>query len=177
MKKLAQIKKKLYLCALVFAQTQENCLVKGEKHNEMTKPLHTISSNANIHVFGTTGAASSSPSTGGWSSLSNKKTASFSTIQQEVIQTVTYFPGHTYKAYNPNEGTLYTEQPQGPRRIAFPGQGDSGYVPPTGQTDPNFASPIGDPLLPILLLVCLYTIGRSLISRIKKLKTSNVLKS
>ena len=143
----------------------------------MTQPLHTISSTTNIQAFGSTGLTSATPSTGGWSSLSVTKTASFSTIQKEVSLSVTYSPGHTYKAYNPNEGTLYTEQPQGPRRIAFPGQGDSGYVPPTGQTDPNFASPIGDPLLPILLLVCLYTIGRSLISRIKKLKTSNVLKS
>ena len=108
----------------------------------MTKPLHTISSTANMQVFGTTGAASATPSTGGWSSLSTTKTASFSAIQKEINQAVTYSPGHTYKAYNPVEAAtqaLYTEQPQGPRRsIAFPGGG----TPPTGQTDPSFASPI-----------------------------------
>lgn len=143
----------------------------------MTQPLHTISSTANMQVFGTTGAASATPSTGGWSSLSTTKTASFSTIQKEVIQTVTYSPGHTYKAYNPVEAAaqaLYTEQPQGPRRsIAFPGGG----TPPTGQTDPEFASPIGEPLFPILLLACLYTIGRCLASYIRKLKSANPLKS
>ena len=85
----------------------------------MTQPLHTISSTANIQVFGTTGATSATPSTGGWSSLSTTKTASFSAIQKAVVQTVTYSPGHTYKAYNPAEEaaqTLYTEQPNGPRR-------------------------------------------------------------
>ena len=52
----------------------------------MTKPLHTISSTANMQVFGTTGAASATPSTGGWSSLSTTKTASFSAIQKEVVK-------------------------------------------------------------------------------------------
>jgi hypothetical protein len=143
----------------------------------MTKPLHTTSSTANIQVFGTTGPASATPSTGGWSSLSTTKTASFSTIQKEVSQAVSYSPGHIYKAYNPVEvatQALYTEQPQGPRRsVAFPGEG----TPPTGQTDPSFASPIGEPLFPILLLACLYTIGRCLASYIRKLKSANPLKS
>ena len=143
----------------------------------MTQPLHTISSTANMQVFGTTGPASVTLSTGGWSSLSITRTASFSSIQNEVIQTVTYSPGHTYKAYNPAElatQALYTEQPHGPRRsIEFPGGG----TPPTGQTDPSFASPIGEPLFPILLLACLYTIGRCLASYIRKLKSANPLKS
>ena len=144
----------------------------------MTKPLHTTSSTANIQVFGTTGPASATPSTGGWRSLSTTKTVSFSTIQKEISQAVTYSPGHTYKAYNPVEvaaQALYTEQPQGPRRsIAFPG---AGGTPPTGQTDPTFASPIGEPLFPILLLACLYTIGRCLAAYIQKLKSANPLKS
>ena len=168
MKKLAQVKKKLYLCALVFAQTQENCLVKSEKHDEMTKPLHTIS-NANIHVFGTTGAASSSPSTGGWSSLSNKKTASFSTIQQEVIQTVTYSPGHTYKAYNPAEAaaqTLYTEQPNGPRRAPGP---NGGSTPAIGEDKPG--SPVGDMLLPMLVIA----LGYIVVKLFRNRKTSQAL--
>ncbi len=142
----------------------------------MTKALHTTSS-ASMQSFGNTGAAYATPSTGGWNSLSTTKTASFSTIQEEINQAITYSPGHTYKAYNPVEvatQALYTEQPHGPRRsIEFPGGG----TPPTGQTDPSFASPIGEPLFPILLLACLYTIGRCLASYIRKLKSANSLKS
>ena len=116
----------------------------------MTKPIHSISSTASMHSFGTTGAVSASPSTGGWSSLSTTKTASFSSIQQEVIQTVTYSPGHTYKAYNPNEDaqTLYTEQPNGPRRTN--GRGDVIDGPAVGQV------PVGDMLLPLLAMAASY---------------------
>ena len=117
----------------------------------MTKPLHTVSSSANIQVFGATGPASATPSTGGWNSLSTTKTASFSTIQKEVIQTVTYSPGHTYKAYDPAEEaaqTLYTEQPQGPRRSRGEEQGG----PVTGEM------PVGDMLLPLLAMAAAYII-------------------
>ena len=117
----------------------------------MTKPIHSISSTASMHSFGTTGAVSASPSTGGWSSLSTTKTASFSSIQQEVIQTVTYSPGHTYKAYNPAEEaaqTLYTEQPNGPRRTN--GRGDVIDGPAVGQV------PVGDMLLPLLAMAAAY---------------------
>ena len=111
----------------------------------MTQPLHTISSTASIQVFGTTGAASATPSTGGWSSLSTTKTASFSAIQKEVVQTVTYSPGHTYKAYNPAEAatqSLFTEQPHGPRRSNDRGPG----------SDAVGEVPIGDLLLPLLAM-------------------------
>ena len=116
----------------------------------MTQPLHTISSTANIQVFGTTGPASATLSTGGWSSLSTTKTASFSSIQNEVIQTVTYSPGHTYKAYNPAETsqTLHTEQPNGPRRTN--GRGDVIDGPAVGQV------PVGDMLLPLLAMAAAY---------------------
>ena len=138
----------------------------------MTQPLHTISSTANIQVFGTTGPASATPSTGGWSSLSTTKTASFSAIQKEVVQTVTYSPGHTYKAYNPVEEasqTLYTEQPQGPRRSnSRPGvPGDNGETPPaTGQL-----LPVGDMLLPLLAMAAAYIIVKLFRNR----KTSQAL--
>ncbi len=138
----------------------------------MTKPIHSISSTASMHSFGTTGAVSASPSTGGWSSLSTTKTASFSTIQKEVIQTVTYSPGHTYKAYNPVEAatqTLYTEKPQGPRRSnSRPGvPGDNGETPPaTGQL-----LPIGDMLLPLLAMAAAYIIVKLFRNR----KTSQAL--
>ena len=119
----------------------------------MTKPLHTISSTANMQVFGTTGAASATPSTGGWSSLSTTKTASFSAIQKEVVQTVTYSPGHTYKAYNPAEAasqTLFTEQPQGPRRS----RGEN----PGGPAVGDASVPAGDMLLPLLVMAAAYIV-------------------
>ena len=134
----------------------------------MTKPIHSISSTASMHSFGTTGAVSASPSTGGWSSLSTTKTASFSTIQQEVIQTVTYSPGHTYKAYNPNEAaqTLYTEQPNGPRRSREEETPDGSS---TGQLYPG--SPVGDMLLPFLAMAAAYIIVKLFRNR----KTSQTL--
>ena len=121
----------------------------------MTKPIHSISSTASMHSFGTTGAVSASPSTGGWSSLSTTKTASFSSIQNEVIQTVTYSPGHTYKAYNPAElaaQTLYTEQPSDPRRTN--GRGDN----PGGNAVGDATIPVGDMLLPLLTMAAAYMI-------------------
>jgi hypothetical protein len=131
----------------------------------MTKPLHTISSTANMQVFGTTGAASATPSTGGWSSLSTTKTASFSTIQKEVSQTITYSPGYTHKAYNPAEAaaqTLYTEQPQGPRRIGPEG-------PAIGEDE--LGSPIGDMLLPMLVIA----LGYIVVKLFRNRKTSQAL--
>jgi hypothetical protein len=135
----------------------------------MTQPLHTISSTANIQVFGTTGAASATPSTGGWSSLSTTKTASFSTIQKEVVQTVAYSPGHTYKAYNPAEAaaqTLYTEQPNGPRRSR---EEETPAGSSTGQLYP--VSPVGDMLLPLLAMAAAYIIVKLFRNR----KTSQTL--
>ena len=118
-----------------------------------------------MHSFGTTGAVSASPSTGGWSSLSTTKTASFSSIQNEVIQTVTYSPGHTYKAYDPNEAsqTLYTEQPNGPRRAPGPGG------PAIGEDKPG--SPIGDMLIPMLVIALGYVVVKLFRNR----KTSQAL--
>lgn len=119
----------------------------------MTKPLHTISSTANIQVFGTTGPASATPSTGGWSSLSTTKTASFSAIQKEVSLSVTSSPGHTYKAYNPAEAatqSLFTEQPNGPRRS----RGEN----PGGNAVGDNTVPVGDMLLPLLAMAAAYII-------------------
>lgn len=137
----------------------------------MTQPLHTISSTANMQVFGTTGAASATPSTGGWSSLSTTKTASFSSIQNEVIQTVTYSPGHTYKAYNPNEAaqTLFTEQPGSPRRNSERDDQLDDTNTSTGQLKPG--SPVGDMLLPMLVITVIYIIVKLL----RQHKTSQAL--
>ena len=137
---------------------------KVKKYYYMTKPLHTISSTANMQVFGTTGAASATPSTGGWSSLSTTKTASFATIQNETHQAVTYSPGHTYKAYNPAEAAaqaLYTEQPQGPRRSNDRGPG----------TDATGEVPMGDMLLPLLAMAAAYII----VKLFRNSKTSQAL--
>lgn len=131
----------------------------------MTKPLHTTSSTANIQVFGTTGPASATPSTGGWNSLSTTKTASFSAIQKEINQAVTYSPGHTYKAYNPVEAAtqaLYTEQPQGPRRIGPGG-------PAIGEDE--LGSPVGDMLLPMLVIA----LGYIVVKLFRNRKTSQAL--
>ena len=132
----------------------------------MTQPLHTVSSTANMQVFGTTGAASASPSTGGWSSLSTTKTASFSTIHQEVSQTVSYSPGHTHKAYNPAEvaaQTLFTEQPSGPRRS----RGEN----PGGPAVGDASVPAGDMLLPLLTMAAAYMI----VKLFRNHKTSHTL--
>lgn len=46
---------------------------------------------------------------------------------------------------------------QPPRRsIEFPGEGYE--TPPTGELHPDFASPVGDVLLPMLLMVGMYAI-------------------
>ena len=131
----------------------------------MTQPLHTISSTANIQVFGTTGPASATLSTGGWSSLSTTKTASFSAIQKEVSISVTSSPGHTYKAYNPNETaqTLYTEQPNGPRRS----RGEN----PGGPAVGDASVPAGDMLLPLLVMAAAYMI----VKLFRNHKTSHTL--
>ena len=44
--------------------------------------------------------------------------------------------------------------------IGVPNEEDEGYVPPTGELDPEFASPVGDVLLPLLLMAFVYTVVR-----------------
>jgi hypothetical protein len=46
------------------------------------------------------------------------------------------------------------------RVIGFPEEEDPGYVPPIGELDPDPASPVGDVLLPMLLMVGLYAVIR-----------------
>ena len=51
----------------------------------------------------------------------------------------------------------YGSSVQPPRRsIAFPGENYE--TPPTGELDPDFASPVGDVLLPMLLMVGVYAV-------------------
>lgn len=132
----------------------------------MTKPIHSFSSTASMHSFGTTGAVSATPSTGGWSSLSTTKTASFSAIQKEVSLSVTSSPGHTYKAYNPAEAatqSLFTEQPNGPRRS----RGEN----PGGPAVGDASVPAGDMLLPLLVMAAAYMI----VKLFRNHKTSHTL--
>jgi hypothetical protein len=121
----------------------------------MTQPLHTTSSTANIQVSGT-GAASATPSTGGWSSLSAKRTTSFTSIHQEVSQTISYSPIQAYTTSPTNEGSG-----EGGR----PGDIGGGY---TGEIIPE---PIGDMLLPLLAMAAAYMI----VKLFRNHKTSHTL--
>ena len=120
----------------------------------MTQPIHTTST-ANMHSFGTTGAGSAGASTGGWSSLSAKRTTSFSSIHKEVAQTISYSPIQAY-TIPANEGSG-----EGGR----PGDIGGGY---TGEIIPE---PIGDMLLPLLAMAAVYLIVKLMRNR----KTSQAL--
>ena len=113
----------------------------------MTQPLHTISNTTNVQAFGSTALTSTSTSTGGWSSLSVKRTASFSAIQEETFTEVSYTPGASYAPYNPLEEqgirTRYNS-----REEEVP-EGEA-----TGQLPEG--SPIGDMLLPLLAMAVVY---------------------
>ena len=121
----------------------------------MTKPLHTTST-ASMQSFGTTGAGSAGASTGGWSSLSAKRTTSFSSIHQEVSQTISYSPIQAYTTSPANEGSG-----EGGR----PGDIGGGY---TGEIIPE---PIGDMLLPLLAMAAVYLI----VKLMRNHKTSHTL--
>lgn len=132
----------------------------------MNQFIHTTSSARPVEIVS---GSSSTQSTGGWSSLSVQRTTSFTGIHQEVSQTVSYSPGHTHKAYNPAEEaaqTLYTEQPNGPRRSREEETPDGSS---TGQLYPG--SPVGDMLLPLLAMVATYIIVKLFRNR----KTSQTL--
>ena len=46
------------------------------------------------------------------------------------------------------------------RVIGFPEEEEPGYVPPTGGLDDGYASPVGDVLLPLLLMAAAYAVVR-----------------
>ena len=77
---------------------------------------------------------------------------------------MSYSPGHTHKAYNPAEEaaqTLFTEQPNGPRRSNDRGPG----------TDATGEVPMGDMLLPLLAMAAAYII----VKLFRNSKTSQAL--
>lgn len=129
----------------------------------MNQGIYTTSSARPVEIVS---GSSSSQSTGGWSSLSAKRTTSFTGIHQEVTQTVSYSPGHTHKAYNPAEvaaQTLFTEQPSGPRRA----RGEN----PGGNAVGDATVPVGDMLLPLLAMAATYII----VKLFRNPKTSHTL--
>ena len=89
-----------------------------------------------------------SSSTGGWNSLSVKRTASFSAIQEETFTEVSHTPGASYAPYNPLEEqgirTRYNSREEKPE-----GGGEA-----TGQLPEG--SPVGDMLLPLLAMAAAY---------------------
>ena len=124
----------------------------------MSKPIYTNSPYAtNTHEFS---GFNSAQSTGGWSSLSAKRTTSFTDIHQEVFNTVS----HPYKAYNPaniaNEA-LFAEQ----YSESSAGRGDQPDGDATGEV------PVGDMLIPILLIA----LGYFVIKLFRNHKTSRAL--
>lgn len=124
----------------------------------MSKPIYTNSPYAtNTHEFS---GFNSAQSTGGWSSLSAKRTTSFTDIHQEVFNTVSF----SYKAYNPadiaNEA-LFAEQSSD----SSEDRGDNPGGDATGQV------PMGDMLIPMLLIA----LGYGIIKLFRNHKTSRAL--
>ncbi len=120
-----------------------------------SSPFTVLTSSKDVHSFSTANASYDD-----WNAYSATGTVSFVAIHQDVNATIV--------------ANFLPQMRAG--GIQFPDSTQSGYVPPTGQTDPEYASPVGDPLFPILLLACLYTIGRCLATYIRKLKSANPLK-
>ena len=106
----------------------------------MNQGIYTLSSARPVEIVS---GSSSTPSSGGWSSLSAKRTTSFSSIHKEVAQTISYSPIQAYTTSPANEGSG-----EGGR----PGDIGDGY---TGELIPN---PVGDMLLPMLAMAVAYLI-------------------
>lgn len=137
-----------------FRESYTNSGSQNTQTNASNSPFTVLTSDKEVHSFST-----ATYEYDDWNAYSTTGTSSFVDIHQQVSQSV---------------ASTFLPQPRA--GIAFPDSTQGGYVPPTGQTDPEFASPIGEPLLPILLLACLYTIGRCLATYIRKLKSANPLK-
>ena len=137
-----------------FRESYTNSGSQNTHANASNSPFTVLTSDKEVHSFST-----ATYDYDDWNAYSTTGTSSFVDIHQQVSQSV-----------------ASSFLPQMRAGIQFPDSTQGGYVPPTGQTDPEFASPIGDPLFPILLLACLYTIGRCLATYIRKLKSANPLK-
>lgn len=101
--------------------------------------ISTRTSKKFLSSFGDSGSSStSSSSTGGGSFVSSHRS-----VASSVIPEMPYYNSVSNSGY-----------------IEFPDEKDDGYVPPTGELDPEFASPIGDVLLPMMLMACVYAVVR-----------------
>jgi hypothetical protein len=115
-----------------------------------------------MQVFSNSGSTAASPSAGGWNSLSTKKTASFSAIQEETFTEVSYTPGASYAPYNPlEEQGIRTRYNSRDEEVP---EGDA-----TGQLPE--VSPVGDMLLPLLAMAVVYVFVKFFRNR----KTSHTL--
>ena len=102
-------------------------------------------------------------STGGWNSLSVKRTTSFSAIQEETLTTVTYTPGAGFAPYNPIEEQGIRTRYNSRDEEEVPEGEATGQLPD--------ASPVGDMLLPLLVMAVIYVFVKFFRNR----KTSTTL--
>ena len=131
----------------------------------MSKPIFTLSSSKHVEVLGS-GSAAYVPPTGveGWNSLSVTRTTSFSSIQKEVISSVSFDTKPTYQAFTSiEEPNYFYSELSGPRRAPGPGG------PAIGEDKPG--SPIGDMLIPMLVIA----LGYIVVKLFRNRKTSQAL--
>ena len=129
----------------------------------MSKPIFTLSSSKHVEVLGS-GSAAYVPPTGveGWNSLSVTRTTSFSSIQKEVISSVSFDTKPTYQAFTSvEEPNYFYSELSGPRRA--PGRGPGGDA--VGEV------PTGDMLIPMLMIALGYVVVKLFRNR----KTSQAL--
>jgi hypothetical protein len=139
----------------------------------MSKPIFTLSSSKHVEVLGSGSSAYVPPvNVEGWNSLSVTRTTSFSTIQKEVISSVSFDNKPTYQAFSPVEEAnefLYSGLIGPKRSSSRPGvpTGGNGETPPaTGQL-----LPVGDMLLPMLVIA----LGYIVVKLFRNRKTSQAL--
>ena len=125
----------------------------------------TISSGftgSNSHSFST--STSLGNSFRGCSKESNRTTSSSSYTSRNLTNSQTqHSVSGSFVAIHRNNVSRYEDEfgAQSLRRvIGFPEEEDPGYVPPTGELDDSFASPVGDVLLPLLLMAAAYAVVR-----------------
>ena len=133
----------------------------------MSKPIFTLSSSKHVEVLGSGSSAYVPPvNVEGWNSLSVTRTTSFSTIQKEVISSVSFDNKPTYQAFTSvEEPNYFYSELSCPRRSGRPGV-PGGDTPPTGQL-----MPVGDMLLPMLVIA----LGYIVVKLFRNRKTSQAL--
>lgn len=114
---------------------------KFERSSFSTSQTGTVSySGGEVLSVRTSKAAFHSSSAGG-GGRSSSGSGSFVTMHGTVLEQVDFKP-ITFAGIN------------------FPTDDGEDYIPPTGELDPEFASPVGDVLLPLLLMAAAYAVVR-----------------